>query len=531
VILETIVTTVAGDASVNCAPMGVEWGDESIVLKPYVETATYRNVVATGSAVVNLTDDVRVFARAAISNPVYATTPAAVVRGVVLADCCAWRELEVRSIDGTPPRARIEAAIVHRGWRREFVGFNRARHAVIEAAIHATRVHLLERSFLESELARLQVIVDKTAGPEELEAMALITDYIRQIPDPKPRIPNPELEGQIPNPNSQPVSEETVFVEAPARLHFGVLDLRGRNRRWFGGVGAAAPGPTLLVSASEGERLEVHGPDADRAAGFARRFIQHYDVRRGARVTVHRALPAHSGLGSGTQLALAVGRALAELNGIDADASALARATGRARRSAIGTWTFAGGGLVVDGGRRTDGDDCGPLVARLPFPSNWQCVIAVPHATRGFSGADEDAAFQRLSAPPAAEVEHVSHLVLMGLLPAAADGDLAAFGEALGRVQEITGRWFASAQGGTFASGPSESFVERMRMWGALGVGQSSWGPAVYGLVDGRDAAAALAARVRADLDGRGAVFEGPFRVDGARVWRTRLSVGVGDPA
>lgn len=178
-ILETIVTTVSGDGIVNCAPMGVEWSDEAVVLKPFLETATYRNVAATRAAVVNVTDDVRVFARAAVSNPEYATFPATTVRGVVLADCCSWRELEVRSIDSNPPRSRIETAVVHRGSRREFIGFNRARHAVLEAAIHATRLHILSREFVESEMARLQVIVDKTAGPKEFEAMAILTDYVR----------------------------------------------------------------------------------------------------------------------------------------------------------------------------------------------------------------------------------------------------------------------------------------------------------------------------------------------------------------
>ena len=182
VIIESIVTTVDGDGRVNCAPMGVEWdgADETpIVLKPFLDTATYRNVSATRAAVVNLIDDVRVFARAAISNPDYPTEPATVVRGVVLRDCCAWREVEVRSIDSTPPRSRIETMTVHRGRHRDFIGFNRARHAVLETAIYATRLHMLEREFIEGELARLQVIVDKTAGPREHEAMALLTEYVR----------------------------------------------------------------------------------------------------------------------------------------------------------------------------------------------------------------------------------------------------------------------------------------------------------------------------------------------------------------
>ncbi len=181
-IVETIVTSLDAAGAVNCAPMGVEWGDDAIVLKPFLETATYRNLVATRAAVVNLTDDVLLFAQAAISNPVFATVPAGVVRGVVLADCCSWREVEVRSVDSSPPRSRIETDVVHRGTRREFIGFNRARHAVLEAAIYATRLHLLPRTFIDSELERLQVIVDKTAGPREVEAMALLTDYVKSVP-------------------------------------------------------------------------------------------------------------------------------------------------------------------------------------------------------------------------------------------------------------------------------------------------------------------------------------------------------------
>jgi hypothetical protein len=186
VIVETIVTTLDGAGAINCAPMGVEWDPDidgdTIVLKPFLETATYRNVTATRAAVVNLIDDVRVFARAAIGNPDYATEPASTVRGVVLTDACSWREVTVRAIDSTPPRSRIETVVAHHGFRREFIGFNRARHAVLEVAIYATRVHMLPRDFLLAEVDRLQVIVDKTAGPRELEAMALLAGYIRSAP-------------------------------------------------------------------------------------------------------------------------------------------------------------------------------------------------------------------------------------------------------------------------------------------------------------------------------------------------------------
>jgi len=314
--------------------------------------------------------------------------------------------------------------------------------------------------------------------------------------------------------------EDAVFVEAPARLHFGVLDLRGSLGRWFGGIGAAAPAPTLLVSAERAETLEVDGEDTDRAIEFASCFLAHHQIRRGARVRVHRALPSHAGLGSGTQLALAVARALAELYDVPTNAPGLARAVGRGRRSAIGTWIFAAGGLVVEGGRRPDRDECGPLLARLSFPPSWHCVVAVPNALPGISGGAEDEAFAQLPPPSARDVERVSHVVLMALLPALAEADLATFGAALTEIQEITGRWFAPVQGGTFAPGPSEDLVRRMAEWGASGVGQSSWGPAVYGVVEGGDAGLQLAERVRAALGAEGTVYEGPFRTSGARVWR-----------
>ena len=178
-IIESIVTSMGTDGAVNFAPRGVEWGESTIVLKPFLETTTFRNVRAARAAVVNITDDVMLFAQGAISSPQFPWSPASVVRGAVLDAACSWRELEVVAIDDTPPRSRIEARVVHRGQRREFIGFNRARLAVLEAAILATRTHLLPAEQIRADYERLQVIVDKTAGPREREAMALLTEYVR----------------------------------------------------------------------------------------------------------------------------------------------------------------------------------------------------------------------------------------------------------------------------------------------------------------------------------------------------------------
>jgi uncharacterized protein len=179
VIIESILTTLDSAGTPHFAPMGVEWGEDEIIIKPFLDTMTFRNLRATGAGVVNLTDDVTLFARA-VTGPVHvATVPATIVSGVVLDAACSWREVTVRSIDPTPPRARIVTAVAHRGVRREFIGFNRARHAVLEAAILATRTHLLPAEQIREEFTRLQIIVDKTAGPAERDAMVLLTDYVR----------------------------------------------------------------------------------------------------------------------------------------------------------------------------------------------------------------------------------------------------------------------------------------------------------------------------------------------------------------
>ncbi len=180
-IIETLLTTQDAAGALNVAPMGVEWGEETIVIKPFLETATFRNLAATGVAVVHLTDDALLFAQAVIHHPAAdapPSVPAERVAGRVLEAACSWREVEVTALDATPPRSRITTRVVHRGSRREFLGFNRARHAVLEAAILATRTHLLPAAEIAAEYARLQVIVDKTAGPREREAMALLTAWV-----------------------------------------------------------------------------------------------------------------------------------------------------------------------------------------------------------------------------------------------------------------------------------------------------------------------------------------------------------------
>lgn len=307
-----------------------------------------------------------------------------------------------------------------------------------------------------------------------------------------------------------------IRVVAPARLHFGVLDLRGERGRSFGGMGAAVPEPGLELTLEPAPEVEAEGPEAERALVFARRYLAATGLAGGARITMHRIMPAHSGLGSGTQLALSVAAGLAELHGQDRDPAHLARLVGRGQRSAVGTWLFGHGGFVLEGGRRGE-HGLAPLLAHHPMPPSWHAVVAIPEAAPGLSGDDEARAFQGLPRPSEREVEHIAHLVLMQLLPALVDADLAEFGRALTEVQRITGGWFASHQGGAFAPG-AEALIERLRGAGAAGVGQSSWGPTVYAIAPDRESAEELGGVAREAMERRGQVHISAFVNHGATV-------------
>jgi hypothetical protein len=173
-ILETVVTTINPDDTVNCAAMGVEWGEQQIVIKPFRGTRTLRNLRATRAAVVNVTDDILLFSQAALGDPRPATRAAAHVEGAVLQDACSWREVRVERIDDGEARARVSTTVVGGGVGREFLGLSRACHAVLEASILASRVRMLDAEVIRAELRRLQVLVDKTGGPREREAMAYV---------------------------------------------------------------------------------------------------------------------------------------------------------------------------------------------------------------------------------------------------------------------------------------------------------------------------------------------------------------------
>lgn len=272
-------------------------------------------------------------------------------------------------------------------------------------------------------------------------------------------------------------------VRAPGRLHLGFVDLGGALGRRFGSLGITLEQPATVIEAARAERDTLEGPEAARA-GAARDAVRAaLGIADRFAIAVKEALPAHAGFGSGTQMDLAVGAAVARLAGWPVTARAIADLMGRGRRSAIGTEAFAGGGVILDGGRGA-GPAAPPLLARLPFPEHWRVILILDAARHGLSGAEEAAAMAALPPFPQALAAHLSHLVLMRLLPALAEHDADAFGAAVGEWQERLGDHYAAAQDGRrFLSPDVAAAVAVLRGEGIAGVGQSSWGPTGFAVV------------------------------------------------
>lgn len=311
----------------------------------------------------------------------------------------------------------------------------------------------------------------------------------------------------------------TVRVEAPARLHLGMLAVAGDAARRFGGLGVSVSRPAVVIEAQPAGELSAEGADAERALMFARRCREALGLSGGAHVRVVEAIPPHVGLGSGTKLALAVAQALAELEGRTVDTPALAEAAGRAARSAVGMWTFALGGLVVEGGVRRGSERPAPLLARHRVPDEWRVVLVIPEAEPGLSGVAEEEAFRRL-VPSAERSAAIAQLVLTSLLPALVEHDLEEFGAALTRIQQLVGDAFATVQGGRFHP-QADGLVEALLRGGAAGAGQSSWGPAIYGVVGDEAAGRELASGMKEMLGGEGSVELVTFDNRGASLERT----------
>jgi beta-ribofuranosylaminobenzene 5'-phosphate synthase len=271
-----------------------------------------------------------------------------------------------------------------------------------------------------------------------------------------------------------------VYVKTPARLHFGLIDLNGDLGRLFGGLGVGIDQPNVVLEAQPSENLAVTGEKSELTKALAKRFLQTFGINANASISVKQAIPEHSGLGSGTQLALAVATALSKLFNVNASVQELAKAMGRGKRTSVGTTIFEQGGFVVDGGKSKNGFPT--TILRQPFPDEWVFVVAVPQVKKGLAKNEETAAFKTLAPMTAEEAGRMCRLTMMKLLPSLVERDIKSFGEALTEIQTVIGNYFAKVQGGTYSSQAATEGIALLHELGAYGAGQSSWGPAFYGL-------------------------------------------------
>ena len=287
-------------------------------------------------------------------------------------------------------------------------------------------------------------------------------------------------------------------VEAAARLHLGFLDPDASRGRRFGSIGLAIDGFSTVVQVAPDHGLSVTGSGAARARTYVDRLVAHYNLPLAFKVSIERAIPAHAGLGSGTQLALALGTAILAAHGRQASAREVAAVLDRGKRSGIGLGLFERGGLIVDGGHGP-ATAMPPVIAQLPVPLSWRAVLVLDRSDEGLNGRAESAAFAALPRMSTAAAAGLCHVTLMALLPAIVESDFAAFSHAIAEVQAVIGDHFARVQAGRFTSASVRSAIAHATAnCGLVGVGQSSWGPTAFVWVESAAHAQALVEQLRA---------------------------------
>lgn len=276
-------------------------------------------------------------------------------------------------------------------------------------------------------------------------------------------------------------SPESVTVWSGARLHFGPLSYLPRMGRHFGGVGLMLSKPEQMVRVVNRHHAgDIRMPESLQQ--LVRRLEEKFpESKRGAAASIDLPLPRHLGLGSGTQLALAVTEAWLALNGRTATLPELLRLAGRGKRSGIGAFGYLQGGFIVDAGHRAE-SELPDLACRIDYPPEWAILLVLPRGETGLHGTGEEQQFAELPEMPEAVSGTLCRLVLTEVLPALRSQDFAPFSQAMREYGEIVGDFFAPRQGGRFSSPVIRAIAEALEsQWGGPLL-QSSWGPGTAAL-------------------------------------------------
>lgn len=289
----------------------------------------------------------------------------------------------------------------------------------------------------------------------------------------------------------------SIQVRSSARLHMGFFDLHGGLGRKFGSIGLSLAEPVLLVNASGAEKLTITGEASvpatvlAKASAIAQQLMTKLDLNTAIALHISQYIPEHAGLGSGTQIALAVGKAISHLHQLDLSTRQIAELADRGRRSGIGVAAFDHGGLLIDGGRAvsTISDAVPPMLARYDFPDEWSILLIFDKTQPGVHGEQEKLGFNQLPVFSESLAAYLCRHVLMQGMPAIVERDLAAFGQSIQVLQQHVGDYFAPVQGGRYASKLVGSVLNHLQQSGVTCFGQSSWGPTGFAIFENSKAA------------------------------------------
>lgn len=291
-------------------------------------------------------------------------------------------------------------------------------------------------------------------------------------------------------------------ISAPSRLHFGLLSTAANpGGLKYGGAGVMIAAPRTVVRFDPSDSWKIVGPGADRVRAVLTRANEAGLTERPATITIESRPPSHVGFGSGTQLAMSTAAGLLRLAGaVEHDVSRIAELAGRGLRSAIGAHGFLQGGFLWELGKSSD-EALSPLSGSVRLPESWRVVLCRPREAIGRSGRDEHEAMQAVGLQAARRVQ-LAKLLEYELAPAAAADDLVRFGNALRAYGRASGEMFAGVQGGAFASPRLSRLADEMERAGLHGVGQSSWGPVMFGFCASEQIAQACCRALRRNLAG-----------------------------
>lgn len=287
-----------------------------------------------------------------------------------------------------------------------------------------------------------------------------------------------------------------IKVKSPSRLHFGFSNLSLSRSRIYGGIGATIQEPNIVLKTKKSNTIEIEtDKDYKRIENYVKKSVDILDLD-GVKVKIEENLPGHVGLGSGTQLALSIFSGIAKLYNIKIDIRKEAPKLGRGGRSGVGVAAFEKGGFLVDSGHNSEsftrrlpengGWNVPKIISQHDIPNEWRFLVVIPDAKKIYGEEEEKKIQETVFNASYSIADKISSTLIDKVLPGIAEGNLKEFSEGITKVNRLNGSWFSNLQDGVYRK-ESQNIIEKFRHENLYAVGQSSWGPTVYGITTSKE--------------------------------------------